>query len=185
MRGVGYNDSDIYGKGDLSFNTERGFSDIGTASRFFYNSDWNAEVEEQLFSANPVLYQAKASRAEREAGLDDTFEIRSVFHDGREAVSEMPAQRHSIKRRNSHPTVKPISLNRWLATLLLPPDAYSPRRILIPFAGVASEMIGAMQAGWECIVGIEGEQEYIDIGKERLKYWAAKEIKDTQLELVL
>ena len=95
------NNGAMFDVGDRFVDNEKFGKEIGTASRFFFNSDWNAEVEEQLFSANPVLYQAKASRAEREAGLDDTFEIRSVFHDGREAVSEMPAQRHSIKRRNS------------------------------------------------------------------------------------
>ena len=77
----------------------------------------------------------------------------------------------TICARNAHPTVKPISLTRWLATLLLPPDAYAPRRILIPFAGVASEMIGAWQAGWEQIVGVEMDEEYVRIGKARLKYW--------------
>ena len=35
-RGVGFNDSKVYGTGDLSFDTERGFNDTGGASRFFY-----------------------------------------------------------------------------------------------------------------------------------------------------
>ena len=74
-------------------------------------------------------------------------------------------------RRNSHPTIKPIALTRWLATLLLPPKEYAPRRLLVPFAGVGSEMIGAMQAGWEEIVGIELSEEYCEIGRARLAYW--------------
>lgn len=70
--------------------------------------------------------------------------------------------------------VKPISLARWLATLLLPPAEYAPRRLLVPFAGVASEMIGAALAGWECVIGVEGEREYVDIGRARLNYWTEK-----------
>ena len=35
-RGVGFNNSKVYGTGDLSFDTERGFNDKGGASRFFY-----------------------------------------------------------------------------------------------------------------------------------------------------
>ena len=159
-----------------------GYNDSGGASRFFYNSDWNAEVEEQLYLANPVLYQSKASRVEREAGLDRD---ETTVNDGRKKSIDNAYQRGETKRKNSHPTVKPISLNRWLATLLLPPQAYAPRRILIPFCGSGSEAIGALLSGWEYIVGVEGEQEYIDIGKERLKYWSEKEVKDTQLELVL
>ena len=139
-------------------------------------------VEDQISNTDPVKYMAKASRAEREAGLDREAVI---VNDGRKTSIDNAYQRGDTKRQNTHPTVKPISLNRWLATLLLPPIAYSPRRLFVPFAGVASEMIGAMQAGWECIIGVEGEQEYIDIGKERLKYWSSKEVKDTQLELVL
>lgn len=68
--------------------------------------------------------------------------------------------------------VKPISLVKWLATLLLPPPEYSPRRILIPFAGVMSEAIGAMFAGWEEIVCIEMERKYCEIGGARMKFWS-------------
>jgi DNA modification methylase len=58
--------------------------------------------------------------------------------------------------------------------LLLPPPEYAPRRILIPFAGVMSEVIGAMQAGWEDITAIEFEPEYVEIGRARIRYWEAK-----------
>jgi len=74
--------------------------------------------------------------------------------------------------------VKPIALTRWLATLLLPPELYAPRRILIPFAGSGSEMIGALLAGWEEIVGIEMETEYVEIAEARLAHWAHKQIQE-------
>ena len=76
--------------------------------------------------------------------------------------------------RNPHPTVKPIALTKWLATLLLPPPEYAPRRILIPFGGVWSEAIGAMLAGWEEIVVVEIGQEYNDIGQARMELWHDK-----------
>ena len=59
----------------------------------------------------------------------------------------------------------------WLATLLLPPVEYAPRRILVPFCGVASEIIGCAFAGWDEIVGVEMEKEYVKIGNKRIKYW--------------
>ena len=43
---------------------------------------------------------------------------------------------------NLNPTFKPVDLNRWLASMLLPPASVQPRRLLVPFAGVGSEMIG-------------------------------------------
>jgi hypothetical protein len=82
-----------------------------------------------------------------------------------------PYQRGETTRRNIHPTIKPISLSRYLATLLLPPAAYGPRRLLIPFAGAGSEAIGAMLAGWEEITGVELEAEHVSIANARLAYW--------------
>ena len=60
---------------------------------------------------------------------------------------------------------------RWLATLLLPPEEYAPRRILIPFCGTMSEGIGAHLAGWEEVVGIEQDEGYCKIGDARWKHW--------------
>ena len=73
--------------------------------------------------------------------------------------------------RCSHPTVKPIALAKYLATLLLPPPEYAPRRLLIPFGGVGSEAIGAMLAGWDEIVVVEQSEEYCQIAAARIKWW--------------
>ena len=74
-------------------------------------------------------------------------------------------------RRNTHPCVKPIDLCRYLATLILPPKRETPRRLLVPFSGSGSEMIGALLAGWDEVVGIEMEAEYIEIAWARLTHW--------------
>jgi len=71
----------------------------------------------------------------------------------------------------NHPTIKPISLNVWLAKLLLPPGVYSPRRLLVPFGGVMSESIGAILAGWEHIVSVEKTHEYANAGRNRAEWW--------------
>lgn len=68
--------------------------------------------------------------------------------------------------------VKPIALTKYLASLLLPPDSYAPRRILVPFFGSGSEMIGALLAGWDEVTGIEMTQKYIPIARRRLAWWA-------------
>lgn len=150
--------------------------DNGTAARFFYNADWSYEVAEQLATADPVRYCAKASRRERDAGLEG-FEAGPPRADSLTAGIErknakMRSERKSKNlMRNPHPTIKPISLAKWLATLLLPPGEYAPRRLLVPFAGVGSEIIGAQLAGWEEIEGVEREPEYCEIGAARLAWW--------------
>ena len=40
--------------------------------------------------------------------------------------------------------------------------------------GAGSEMIGAMQAGWPSVVGIERDAEYVAIAKARIKHAKAK-----------
>lgn len=198
----------------------------GTAARFFYQADY---MYERLELADAIQYVAKASRGEREAGLDprqtaimrllddsedwEEFEgaddtpasysgnktvrrcgkhgsaVRSgsnqytcgcsiaygfdatTVSDGRETPIDNPYQRGETTRRNTHPTIKPLSLCKYLATLLLPPAAYAPRRLLVPFAGAASEMVGAELAGWEDVTGIELEESHVAIAEARIAYW--------------
>jgi DNA modification methylase len=155
---------------------EVGFSDRGTAARFFFQVDW---MLDRLEDADPVVYRAKASRSEREAGLDPR-QVRllglmeqdtATINDGREKPIDNPYQRGETTRRNTHPTLKPLSLARYLAALLLPPAMYAPRRLLVPFAGAGSECIGAELAGWEEVVGVELEAQHCQIAEARLAYW--------------
>ena len=125
---------------------ERGHEDEGGASRFFFTS--------------------KVSRGEREHGCDDMTETETETG----ALSHYnDARRRTPKLKNTHPTLKAIELTRWLATLLLPPVLPGrTRRILVPFSGAGSEMIGCLQAGWDEVIGIEGEANYIEIAKNRI-----------------
>ena len=86
-------------------------------------------------------------------------------------------QARKTDRRNPHPTLKPLDLTRYLATLLLPPDLFAPRRIFIPFAGVGSEMIGAILAGWEEVTGVELTDEYIPIAEARIEHWSKRQLE--------
>ena len=79
----------------------------------------------------------------------------------------------NLPRRNHHPTVKPLALTEYLARLILPPPRDTPRRLLVPFSGSGSEIIGALRAGWDEVVGIELDADYCAIGVARIKYWQA------------
>lgn len=152
----------------------------GSAARFFYQTNWNYEIAEALAQADPIRYCAKPGRKERDAGLDDLpLQTRNRVNAGGLENEERWAP---VEARNTHPTVKPISLCKYLATLLLPPEEYAPRRILIPFAGSGSEMIGAMLAGWDEVIGIEMSVEYTPIARARLDWWADW-IKDGQTDI--
>ena len=133
--------------------TARG--DTGGASRFFY--------------------VAKANRSEREAGCD-AFERHIVgsLQGGGTDANDPVSKRFTKVASNVHPTVKPIELATYLARMLLPPPGPEPRRILVPFSGSGSEMIGAVLAGWDEVVGVEMSEEYIAIATARLKHWAKR-----------
>jgi hypothetical protein len=125
------------------------------------------------------FYCPKASKKERDAGLDD-FELKPRPTMG-SGIGGQPDQQVA-NNRNTHPCVKPIELNKYLATLILPPPrGEEPRRLLVPFSGSGSEMIGALLAGWEEVVGIEKEPQYVSIAEARIKHWLQTE---QQLSLV-
>lgn len=169
----------IYGEYDHN-NAFSGYGDDGTAARFFYQAHWSYEIAERLAQTPPVIYQPKASRTEREAGLDRLPKQtrRRVNAGGLENEPRFAP----IQVRNNHPTVKPIALAKYLATLLLPPVGFQ-RRILVPFAGVGSEMIGAVLAGFEEVVGIEQSARYAEIGRARLRWWADWRLRWGQSEV--
>jgi DNA modification methylase len=68
-----------------------------------------------------------------------------------------------VERR--HPTQKPVELTEWLGRLLQVTDG----RLLVPYAGVGSEMVGALAAGWHEVVGIEANDGYVDAAEQRLR----------------
>ena len=64
---------------------------------------------------------------------------------------------------NIHPTVKPIKLMEYLITLVTPKGGV----VLEPFMGSGSTGIAAKNLGMS-FIGIEKEQEYFDIAKQRI-----------------
>lgn len=149
----------------------QGYGDSGGPSRFFYNFQ-----DESLDSGDPVFYCSKASRKERDAGLNEFEKTRSDYRPNEDENgyngNSLSARLHrSIEQHNPHVSVKPLRLTEYLAKMLLPPDAYKPRRILVPFSGSGSEVIGARLAGWDEVVGIELTAEFVEISKARAKFW--------------
>jgi DNA methylase len=127
------------------------------------------------------FYCPKANGTQRDAGLDN-FEAheRRTLGCGLTGISgdrsgnggnTKPLEMGNNKVKNTHTCVKPLALTRYLANLILPPPRETPRHLLVPFSGSGSEMIGALQAGWDDVVGIEQEPEYVSISEARIKYW--------------
>ncbi len=99
-------------------------------------------------------------------GHDDAGGASRFFYTAKASPSERSA---NLQGRNQHPTVKPVDLNRYLASLILPPERDTPRSLLVPFCGSGSEILGAIAAGWESILGIEISEEYCKLARERIE----------------
>lgn len=140
--------------GAIDGNAKHARGDTGGASRFFY--------------------VAKATREERDLGCEH-LPLRSAADvtGSQDGAARLDSPRTGAGRtsgaRNHHPTVKPVDLTRWLAGLILPPaQAGRERRIVVPYAGSGSEMIGALLAGWDLVEGIEREAEFMPILRARV-----------------
>jgi len=165
-------------------NANQYIGDYGGASRFFYC--------------------AKASRGERNAGLDGMEEKGGKAGDltcrgnnnpvckicdgskikrGNElsrkiCKCENPEwQTINKKQVNLHPCVKPIKLFEYLIKLV----TREGQIILDPFIGSGTTAIAAHNTGRKCI-GIEKEDEYLAIAKRRIDYW---ENQPKQMEMGL
>ena len=131
-----------------------------------------------MFPESRFFYTAKASRREREAGLDGMPEKRgaSTSNGGVEgrlmtvgAASLKGEPTEPPASRNHHPTVKPIALMRWLCRLVTPPGGL----ILDPFNGSGSTGCAAVLEGFRYL-GAELDAEYVEIARKRIAHWAAQ-----------
>jgi len=113
-------------------------------------------------SASRFFYCAKASKSERNKGLDG-FEEKKT-NDGRNKEIDNAFQRGSTLRNNNHPTVKPIALMRYLCRLITPKGG----TILDPFMGSGSTGIGAKLENFN-FIGIEKNEDYFNIAKSRIE----------------
>lgn len=132
-------------------------SDKGSAARFFYC--------------------AKASKSDRNLGLEELDDKASGFSNGAQIHGEGYNKGQGIGlnrvvvRKNHHPTVKPVSLMRYLVRLVTPPGGV----VLDPFTGSGSTGKAAVLEG-ASFIGIEREAEYMPIIEGRVahaldSYW--------------
>jgi site-specific DNA-methyltransferase (adenine-specific) len=157
----------IYGKFNPNHPISETYGDEGGASRFFYCP--------------------KAAKKDRDEGLDN-FEEKAqrvtsggtrdfnarCANCGKKFIGsptticdcDNPVTDNQVfKKKNNHPTVKPTDLMRYLINLVTPPNG----TILDPFMGSGSTGKAAVRCGVN-FIGIEKEQEYMDIASARIEH---------------
>jgi hypothetical protein len=138
-----------------------------------YDGGWRPTKERNNYAsdtggASRFFYVAKASRRERNAGLDG---MEAQFapkgnYEGR----DMDNPRNHLgglqgsTQQNHHPTVKPLALMQYLVRLTATPFGGV---VLDPFMGSGTTGVAALMEG-RSFVGIEREPEYLEIARRRI-----------------
>ena len=113
--------------------------------------------------ASRFFYVAKASKAERNRGLEGMpGKFTATMNDGIGA-REHNEKEPSAYNQNFHPTVKPIKLMQYLITLITPPGG----KVLDPFMGSGSTGVAAKNLNRN-FIGCEMSPEYFEIAKKRI-----------------
>ena len=116
------------------------------------------------------FYCPKVSKTERNQGLDD-FETKKMgMSGGAQSKGEGYDKGQGIglnrviERKNTHPTVKPVELMKYLCRLVTPKGG----TVLDPFMGSGSTGMAAKDEGFD-FIGIEKDEEYFKICESRIK----------------
>lgn len=117
--------------------------------------------------ASRFFYCAKPSKRERNQGLELEKEF---VDDGRKKKIDNPYLRGKTARINTHPTVKAISLMRYLVRMITPPKGI----ILDPFAGSGTTGCAAIEEGFN-FIGIELDKKDCQIARSRMQYSRKKD----------
>jgi site-specific DNA-methyltransferase (adenine-specific) len=121
--------------------------------------DGSEEATDLLGASARFFYCAKASAKDRDEGVEGVAGVAGGMSGRRDG-----SMGSITMRKNTHPTVKPTDLMRYLCRLVTPPSGI----VLDPFMGSGSTGKAAMMEGF-AFVGIEREAEYIDIAKARIQ----------------
>lgn len=128
--------------------------------------DGSDEVEGIFGDTARVFFSSKASRSDRDEGLDG-FEVKSAAErqcrtDGKAGAGAYAGA--TGEARNFHPTVKPTALMRHLCRLVTPPGGI----VLDPFMGSGSTGKAAMLEGFR-FMGCELDPDYMTIAEARIR----------------
>ena len=153
----------------------RTYGDEGSFSRFYdLDSWWKSQIHklpESVQKTFPFMIVAKASKAEKNKGLEHLPKKKSSSMPGRRNAEDMSNSKidHDVtgrfvtEKQNVHPTVKPIELMSYLITL----GSRENDVVVDPFVGSGTTCIAAKMLDRKYI-GIEKEKDYAIIAKTRL-----------------
>ena len=135
------------------------YGDDGSAARYFYcpkTSKSERNVGLDNFTAKPMAWGNQAKAELKRGNLD----FKGNQGDG--------SKHNKVEMRlNTHPTVKPVELMKYLCRLVTPKGGV----VLDPFMGSGSTGMAAKDEGFD-FIGIEKDEEYFKICESRIVRFA-------------
>ena len=158
----------------------------GGASRFFYTAKASTDEREAALRGHLACIGCGRRSSNRHVlrlsgGRRQTFpldespiaerEITEAWATWKAKGCKGPPPKWAVVtcRRNGHPTVKPLSLMRWLCRLVTSPGG----TILDPFAGSGTTGVAAIQEGFR-FIGIDKDPASLAIARWRLRHAQAR-----------
>lgn len=156
---------------------DKGNKTIGAQGYGSNTSTFEHEYKSDSGGASRFFYCAKASKSERNAGLEGMPEVeKRTMNDygdqSKHACSDGANRTKGTgvsKNQNHHPTVKPIRLMEYLIKLITPPGG----TVLDPFMGSGSTGVAAFKNGFK-FIGCEMSAEYVEIAEKRMAHASAE-----------
>lgn len=137
---------------------------IGTGDSAYLGGD-RTKVDSGSGSAARFFYCAKASKRDRDEGLEGFEQKRGGAEQFDSRWKEGTGELRQPTRANHHPTVKPTELMAYLCRLVTPPGGV----VLDPFMGSGSTGKAAMREGFR-FIGCELSPEYLAIARARIEH---------------
>jgi site-specific DNA-methyltransferase (adenine-specific) len=171
-----------WGHGDFHM---QGYGDSGSYSRYFSLDQWaDKNLPDSVNRTFPFMIVPKASKSEKNAGLDELPDKEMYHKDGRgNALECFGVDEHRIPpgpRKNHHPTVKPIKLMSYLIAI----GSRSGDIVLDPYVGSGTTAIAAAISNRQYI-GIELDPDMCDIAERRIEWHVDERIAAEQVQLRL
>ena len=139
---------------------------IGYGINIFNSTKITGSHKGDSGGASRFFYVAKASKRDRNEGLDELPETRHADRNSTDGVGgDNPRNRTNQPKQNFHPTVKPTALMQYLIRLVTPENG----TVLDPFCGSGSTGKAAILEN-KSFIGIELTEEYLPIIQGRLEH---------------
>jgi site-specific DNA-methyltransferase (adenine-specific) len=158
--------SGITSQGHWPKGKTKGFGEFGGGESSY---EGVGPKDKEKGGASRFFYCPKASKKDRDEGMEHLQSKTIKGRDEGQDKTSIAYKARPTERKNIHPTVKPTDLMAYLVRMVTPKGG----TVLDPFMGSGSTGKASVREGMD-FIGIEREDEYMEIAKTRIEHEKGK-----------